>query len=159
MSDMHYTEAPSVPDYTSPIWPDSVTIPYYSSDNPRRFNLINILSGYIPSDIHTTQEFGYVKPDNPSIAYDADSGMVTLDKAGNVSPFPVITNYDVRFFGACIYYTTDGSTPVVSQNMLYTGPFQASAGTTIKAIIVVSNSHYSDVETVIISNQAPEISQ
>ena len=82
----------------------------------------------------TTFEVVATQLASPKIAY--NNGYVTLTDQNNVA------------YGAELHYTTDGTTPDATST-LYTEPFAASVGDTIKAIAITTNNLYtnSDVKT------------
>lgn len=67
---------------------------------------------------------------------------------GYANSLVTIRDNNPAYMGSSVYYTTDGSTPD-STSTLYTQPFAASVGDTVKAVCLTSNNLYtaSDVKT------------
>lgn len=124
-AEFRHTSDGSTPDYSSQ---DGKTVETTIYGNPVTAKCKVFAEGMIPSDVSAIS-LGYVKPTAPAISL--DNGNVVLSKAGETEP---IRNYD-------IYYTNDGSTPT-SESKLYSEPFAAVPGQTIKAIITCYNGQY-----------------
>ena len=157
--EVHYTLDGGTPDYSSANMDDALTFPRYGG--PSTLKVKGFCPGCVPSSVRT-RTIGYEKPTAPVISFDADTNEITLSATGNVTatpPVPMQTDNNNPNFGYRIYYTLDGSTPTAATGTLYTGSFQISGNTTVKAVIVAYGQYYSDVATEsIVMTSAPSFS-
>ena len=90
----------------------------------------------------------YLEVPRPVISYDYVS-----QKASISSTLDALNpNYDY-------YYTTNGSTPTISNELKYNGPFDLSLGGTVKAIAVSTGGIKSQVATFILEQAATPVIQ
>lgn len=142
--EVHYTLDGSTPNFNSPMMNERLYTNRYGS--VVNFKCCSFRDGYIPRGVRT-KTYGYSSPSAPSVSYNSETGLVTLLRAGNVMTSPEIplkTTPDDPTIGCRIYYTLDGSTPT-DQSTLYTGPFQISGNTTVKAVLIAYGQYSSDV--------------
>lgn len=142
----YYTLDGSTPDYNSTPFTETIYFNIYGG--PVTLKVIGYRPGWLPTNVRTIT-VGYDTPTAPTISFDADTNTVTLGATGNVTAFPAIpmkTTADNPNNGYRIYYTLDGTTPTASST-LYTGPFQISGNTTVKAVIIAYGQYSSDVAT------------
>lgn len=143
--EVHYTLDGSTPTYNSGL----LTSTLYANRFGPPSTVIKCKfyrPGYIPGK-ERSAVFGNSSPSAPSVSYNSETGLVTLLRAGNVMTSPEIplkTTPDDPTIGCRIYYTLDGSTPT-DQSTLYTGPFQISGNTTVKAVLIAYGQYSSDV--------------
>lgn len=154
----YYTTDGSNPDYNST--PLTSALSFMRYGGPVALKVIGYRPGWLPSAIRTIT-VSLDKPTAPTISFDADSNAVTLGATGNVTaypPIPMKITADNPNNGYRIYYTLDGSTPT-ALSTIYTGPFQISGNTTVKAVIVAYGQYSSDVATEnIVITAVPSIS-
>lgn len=104
------------------------------------------IRNHIPSVTASTGPRVQELPDAPTIIVDEDYMVTMLNDGPLTWDIQLQTNNNVPNYGCRIYYTTDGSIPT-SASTLYTGPFQAQQGDTIKAVLVAYGEYSSDVAT------------
>lgn len=154
--EIRYTTNGLKPEYTDQTYESPIGFELY--DAPQYIWVCGFAEGFIPNNGVKMTNIGYDSPSAPGISYNPDSSEVTLTRTGNTLDIPLGNPATPENINCRIYYTLDGSTPT-DQSTLYTGPFQISGNTTVKAVLIAYGQYSSDVaELEIQMMDAPQFS-
>lgn len=143
VGEAHYEMYDSTPTYESPLSEGTITFPFYDAENnPRYYSVRVFAEGYVPSVVRQSLENGMQKPTAPSISYDPETGMVSINREGETRSIQ-LSSFST---GCTIRYTLDGSEPT-ADSLVYSEPFKISGNVTVKAVLIAYGEYYSDVTT------------
>ena len=131
---VHYTTDGSTPTYLSNGGATAVVQTHIYEQKTVKYR--SFCEGYLPSSV-MSYIVGYNRPSTPSIAFDPQTGKVSISRVGE-------TNNLTGYGGFSIYYTTDGTTPT-SESTLYSAPFSLNNSATVKAILVAYGEYESGI--------------